>query len=96
VVIRHVALVNLKPDTAPEVTETIVAELRKLPSQIPTIRGYDVGVGINPGNASVGIVALFDDADAYNEYYNHPAHRAVSRDHIVPAMDSGMSIQFEI
>jgi Stress responsive A/B Barrel Domain len=95
-VIRHVALINLKPDAAPEARGTIVEELRKLPSQIPTIREYDVGVGLNPGNASVGIVASFDDADAFVEYRDHPAHRAVSRDHIVPAMDSGTSIQFEV
>jgi hypothetical protein len=87
---------NLKPDTAPEAVGTILEELRKLPSEISAIREYQVGPGLNPGNATLAIVGLFDDAEAFEKYRSHPAHRAVAQDHLVPAMESAQSIQFEV
>jgi hypothetical protein len=95
-VIRHAVLMTLKPDIDPGVAATIVKELRQLPSQIPAIREYQVGPGLNEGNATLGIVGLFDDVQGYEEYRDHPAHRAVGRDHIVPAMESVTQVQFEV
>jgi hypothetical protein len=95
-VLRHVVLIFLKPGTSPEVAETIVTELRKLPSEIPAIRDYEVGWPTVSGEGVIPVVGLFDDLDGYQEYMDHPAHRAVGATHIVPAMDSVQIVQFEV
>jgi Stress responsive A/B Barrel Domain len=64
--------------------------------EIPAIREYEVGPGLNRGNATLAINALFDDAEAFETYRSHPAHRAVAQEHLVPAMESARSIQFEV
>jgi Stress responsive A/B Barrel Domain len=94
--IRHSVLLTLKPNTDKQKLEAIVEEARKLPAEIPTLREVEAGVGANEGNASIGIVALFDDMDGYWEYLKHPAHRSFGQEYIVPVMESGVQVQFEI
>jgi hypothetical protein len=94
--IRHTVLVTMKADTSTESMETTVEQARKLPSEIPSLRQIEVGLGANPGNASLGIVALFDDMDGFWEYMEHPAHRAFGQDHIRPFADNITQVQFEI
>ena len=83
--------------TAAEV-ETIRAALVALPGQIPQIRAYAVGsdLGIMDGNADFAIVADFDDADALRRYQDHPAHRAVLTEQILPILASRVAVQLEI
>ena len=94
--IRHAVLITMKPDTSTETIETVVEQGRKMASEIPTLRQIEVGRGGNPGNASVGIVALFDDMDGFQEYLTHPAHQAFGKDHIRPVADQITQVQFEI
>jgi hypothetical protein len=94
--LRHVVLISLKAGTSVDVAETIANELRKLPSVIPAIREYEVGWPTVSGDGVIPVVGLFDDLDGYKEYMDHPAHRAVGATHIVPAMESAQSVQFEV
>jgi hypothetical protein len=94
--IRHAVLVTLKADTSTETLETTVEQARKLASEIPSLRQIEVGLGANPGNATVGIVALFDDMDGFWEYMKHPAHQAFGQVHIRPFADNVTQVQFEI
>jgi hypothetical protein len=95
-VIRHTVLINVRADAPPDATEKMVEAARTLPERIPAIRHWEVGRGLNPNNASVGIVALFDDLEAFSDYMAHPAHREVAQTYVVPVMESGIQVQFEI
>lgn len=86
----------MKPDTSIETMETIVEEARTLPAKIPSLRQIEAGLGANVGNASIGIVAVFDDMDGYWEYMKHPVHQAFGQEHIAPVMGGATQVQFEI
>jgi hypothetical protein len=94
--IRHVVLINLKPDAPAGSAERMVEGVRKLPAEIPLIRAWEVGLGRNPGNATVGIVALFDDLNSYAKYHADPAHLRCAQTYIVPVMENATQIQFEV
>jgi hypothetical protein len=94
---RHVVVFTWVDDATEEQKATVAAELRTLPGLIPEIRGYEVGadVGINPGNFDFAVVADFDSADDYLVYRDHPAHRKVVSDHILPIMASRAPVQYQ-
>jgi hypothetical protein len=66
--LRHIVLLTLTADTPPEIATMIADALRKLPAQIPCILGHEVGVdlGLCPGNATVGVVARFEDDSRFS------------------------------
>ena len=86
--------------TAPgsKTTTEIVEALQKLPAQIASIREYEVGadLGLNEGNATIAVVARFEDEKGYIEYRDHPAHRAVIDDLITPVREARAAIQFKV
>ncbi len=96
--LRHTVLLTLSTDPASDATKAIVEALRKLPAQISSIREYEVGadLGLNEGNATIAVVARFDDERGYVEYRDHPAHRAVIDELITPVRQSRAAIQFEV
>jgi hypothetical protein len=94
--IRHSVLITVKPGTTDEEITQMVAATRSLAADIPFIREWEVGLGVNPGGATVGIVGLFDSLEDYAAYYAHPAHKACAENYIVPCMDSGVQVQFEV
>jgi hypothetical protein len=96
--LRHTVLLTLSTEPASETTRTIIEALRKLPAQIPSIREYEVGadLGLNEGNATIAVVARFDDEKGYVEYRDHAAHRAVIDELISPVRQGRAAIQFEV
>ncbi len=96
--IRHIVLITLRSDAPAHAAGDIVEALRRLASTIPSIREYQAGVdlGLVTGNATVAATATFDDAAAYLEYRDHPAHRAVIEQYIDPVRESRSAIQFEV
>ena len=91
---RHVVLLTF--DGPADVAEGIAASLTSLPGLIPEIRSYQIGLdaGINPGNASLAVIADFDDQDGYLVYRDHPEHRRVIDEQITPVLTSRSAIQF--
>ena len=96
--LRHVVLLRFAPETSDEALDEIISALRDLPGLIPEIRGYDVGrdLGLAEGNAGIGVCADFDDAEAYAVYRDHPAHRAVIEQLILPILDDRAAVQFQL
>jgi hypothetical protein len=96
--LRHIGLLTLKAETPPETAATIAEALRMPPAQIPCIRGHEVGVdlGLSPGNATIGVVARFEDEAGFREYQEHPAHLAVIDTLIMPVRESRTAIQVEL
>ena len=89
---------TFRDDTPTETIDEILEALRALPPQIPELRNYVVGadVGKSEGNATVGIVADFDDWAGYVAYRDHPAHVAVGSDLVLPVLAGRGAVQHEI
>jgi Ser/Thr protein kinase RdoA (MazF antagonist) len=97
--LRHVVLLQWKPEIPASQVEAIAAALRALPAVIPTMRHYDVGPdrGLSgAGNASFAIVADFDDEAGWRAYDVHPAHEAARADLIRPWLAGRTAVQFEV
>ena len=95
--LRHVVLFTWMPEATQDQRQAVAAELRKLPSLIPELRGYEVGpdAGINQGNHDFAVVADFADRAGYLVYRDHPAHRAVIDKHITPIVSTRAAVQYE-
>ncbi len=96
--IRHVSLLTWVDDVTPEQIQAVIDGLHALPPLIPELRDYRVGpdLGIDGGTASFVVIADFDDADGYRTYRDHPAHRAVGTDHILPILAGRTAAQYPL
>jgi stress responsive alpha/beta barrel protein len=76
-VIRHVLLVELRPDADPAAVAAIQAELRALdcPGTVSYALGNDLG--LREGNWSFAVVADFENLDAFRGYDADPAHNEI-------------------
>jgi hypothetical protein len=95
--LRHMVLFTWVEGTTQEQLERLAARLAELPGLIPEIKAYEFGAdaGINEGGYDFGIVADFADRETYLVYRDHPAHRALIEECIVPIRDQRAAIQFE-
>jgi hypothetical protein len=91
---RHVALLTLDDRCA---VDALVDALRTLPAAIPELRSYQVGrdAGLAEGNATVGVVADFDDEAGWRTYTDHPAHQAILAERIKPHLLGRAALQHE-
>lgn len=94
--IRMVTLINVKADAPTGAAERLVEGVRGLPAEIPWIRGWEVGLGRDPGGYTVGVVGLFDDLESVAKYKADPAHLRCAQTYIAPVMESAAQIQFEV
>jgi len=95
--IRHVAVFRFVPEFTSEQREHWMRLLRRLPEQIPELRGLSVGTDVLGGPASheMAIVADFDDLEGLDAYNRHPAHQEVLRIS-GPVKASLATVDFEI
>lgn len=96
--IQHVVLFTFVPEATDDQRQAVVDALRALPSTIPQIVSYHVGLdlGLADGNASLGVVAQFADQTGWAAYRDHPDHLAISNDLIAPIKASRAALQFEL
>jgi Stress responsive A/B Barrel Domain len=94
---RHVVLFRWTEDATDGQRATLVKRLNELPGLIPEIRAYAIGddAGVNTGNFDFAVVADFADRDAYVVYRDHPAHRAVIEECILPIRAERAAVQYE-
>jgi len=92
---RHIVLLTLAPDTSDDDRSALLAGLASLPPAIPEIAEYRFGTdaGLAEGNATIGIVADFADQAAYEVYRDHPVHRQVIEERILPFLADRRAIQ---
>lgn len=95
---RHVVLITLSTEATPEQRQALFDGLRGLPEAIPEIRSYVYGLdaGLAEGNATVAVVADFDDVDGYRVYATHPAHVQVITELIRPIMVGRTAVQHQV
>ncbi|WP_427385238.1 Dabb family protein [Janibacter sp. G56] len=93
--ITHVWSMTFTDETTDEQRASFIAAMAELPSKIEGVASFRSGtdLGLNRGNADVGIVAEFADADAWSAYIKHPAHVAFVDDHVTPLCASWGAFQ---
>lgn len=95
---RHVVLITFTADATEARQQALLDGLSGLPAQIPEIRNYVFGTdaGLAEGNASLAVVADFDDIDGYRVYATHPAHVRVITELIRPIMAARTAVQHHV
>ena len=85
---------NLSPATIGEVE----AALTKLPAAITAIASYSFGrdIGVNTGNFEFAVVADFATVEDYLVYRDHPDHKRVVAELIVPNIAERSAVQFDM
>lgn len=92
--IRHVVMFTWKAEATEEQKAAVPAGLSKLPGQIPVIKRYEYGAGINPGNRDFVLVADFASHEDFVTYRDHPEHQAFITECIVPAVAERVAVQY--
>lgn len=92
---RHVVLLTLADDAAPERAGEIVDALRGLPDAIPELLGYEVGLdaGLSEGNATIAVVADTADRAGWEAYRDHPEHQRVITELVAPVLAGRVAVQ---
>jgi Stress responsive A/B Barrel Domain len=95
--IRHVVLMRWTEESTEEQKQRVADELARLPSLVPSLRAFRVGsdLGINPGNFDFAVAADFDDVDGYLSYRDHPEHRAMISQFVLPVAAQRVAVQYE-
>lgn len=95
---RHVVAFRFGADVTADARARIAAGLAALPAKIAEIRRYEFGpdAGLAEGNFDFVVVADFDDEAAYLRYARHPAHQALLRDLIRPAITERVAVQYRL
>jgi hypothetical protein len=79
--IRHIVVAKFQEGTPQQEITEIVAALRALPSRIPEIRHYQVGLDVlhSARSYDFALVSAFDDLAALEHYGAHPDHVPVAQ-----------------
>jgi hypothetical protein len=94
-VIAHVVTFRWQAHVTEADVDALEAALAGLPAAIPAIRDYHCGrdLGLRQDNADFGVVALVDDAAAFDAYMNDPAHKQVVAERIRPMTAERRAVQ---
>jgi len=95
--LRHVALFTWKPDASDVSIRAFSDGLADLSIRIPEIRSYRFGpdARLGGGTEDFALVADFDDADAYRRYAEHPAHRHLIAELLMPIVAGRHAVRYE-
>ena len=96
--IRHCVMFRWKDDMPVEWIGEVEAALATLPAAIPAIASYSFGrdIGVNAGNHQFAVVADFATVDDYIVYRDHPDHKRVVAELIVPNIAERSAVQFDM
>jgi hypothetical protein len=96
--IRHVLLIQFKAGTDQAIRLNVKKAFEKLPSLIPQVKSYSVGLdlGLLPGNAGLAVVAEFAQQADFLAYSQHAAHAEVIYPVCGAVMESYSTAQYEI
>lgn len=96
--IRHVLLIRFKAGTDETVRRDVKRAFEKLPSLIPQVKSYSVGLDLAllPDNADLCVVAEFSQQADFLTYSQHAAHAEVIYPVCGAVMESYATAQYEI
>lgn len=78
--LTHIVVWKYRQEVTEEERREHIALLRRLPSVIPNINSFHVGSDILnlPRSYDIGLVAIFPNREALDEYTVHPEHIMVA------------------
>jgi hypothetical protein len=84
------------PHATDEDVDAIVQALRAMPSLVPEIRSYSVGLdaGLVEGNFDLVVVGDFDDVDGYLAYNANADHQALIAERLKPFVAGRSAVQY--
>ena len=96
--LRHVVLFRWVPGTTAEQIAAVGEALDRLPKLIPAIHAYSHGpdLALGEGRLDYGIVADFEDVDAYRVYDADLEHERSRAEVIRPLIAERVSVQFDL
>jgi hypothetical protein len=96
--IRHCVMFRWNDDMPAAWIDEVEAALATLPAAIPAIAAYSFGrdIGVNAGNHQFAVVADFATVDDYLVYRDHPDHKRVVAELIVPNIAERSAVQFDM
>ena len=96
--IRHCVMFRWNDEMPGAWIDEVEAALATLPAAIPVIASYSFGrdIGVNAGNHQFAVVADFATVDDYLVYRDHPDHKRVVAELIVPNIAERSAVQFEM
>ncbi len=91
----HIGMLTLAENAGAAEREAIAQGLHDLVGVVPGLLRAEVRVdaGLKDGNASLLFTMTFEGEEAWRAYGDHPAHRAVLTDHIVPVLAAKAFLQ---
>jgi len=96
--IRHCVMFRWKEEMPVAWIDDVETALATLPAAIPVIASYSFGrdIGVNAGNHQFAVVADFATVDDYLVYRDHPVHKRVVAELIVPNIAERSAVQFDM
>lgn len=98
--IRHAVLFRFTDEATEAQIAALAAGLSTMPDETGAVddNRYQHGraLGLNPASWDYAVVAEFADANAYEAYRDHPAHRSLIHELVEPITAQRASVQFEL
>ncbi|MES1239478.1 MAG: Dabb family protein [Chloroflexota bacterium] len=94
--IRHMATATLRPDASEAEVEEFLAAVRSLRVEGMLAIAIERGLGTRDGDADLGLVADFEDAEAFARYDRDTEHIRIRRDLAARILDGGSACQIRI
>lgn len=94
--LTHIVIFSWVPDVSAEQLGGLRQQFDELAAQVAgftTIR-HGPDLRIRSGNGDYALIATFADRSGWDEYQQHPAHKAFVRDVVTPIQASRLTIQF--
>jgi hypothetical protein len=97
-VILHVVALRWKDGVSNDDVARLCNELITFRGRVDCLIDYRFGpdLGLRPGNADFGIVALVESPEALAAYLDHPAHQLLVKDVIAPMSASRTAVQITV
>jgi Stress responsive A/B Barrel Domain len=94
---RHTVLFRWKPEATEEQKQEVARQVGRLPSLVPTVRGFAIGpdARVNEGNFDFAVNADFDDVNGYITYRDDAGHREIVAKYIAPILAERAAVQYE-
>ena len=92
--IKHIVLLQFKPEITDDEIGSVLNQLGNLNSEIPAMKHFSFGANCSPEQLNKGFnhafVMEFSDIQGRDNYLNHPEHIRVAQELIVPILKNGL------